>query len=81
MSKIGGIAKVLVAENAAYEGFLAEKLTPLLLAAQSQFKFSHILAGSSAFSRSLLPRYPYALTPLSFCYCPQMCIRRSEVIF
>ena len=65
VSKIGGIAKVLVAENAAYEGFLAEKLTPLLLAAQSQFKFSHILAGSSAFSRSLLPRF--ASTPLSFC--------------
>jgi len=56
VAKVGGITKVLVAENAAYEGLLAERLTPLLLAAQAQFKFSHILAGSSAFSRSVLPR-------------------------
>ncbi len=61
MAKVGGISKVLVAENAAYEGLLAERLTPLLLAAQAQFKFSHILAGSSAFSRSVLPRYRYQL--------------------
>ena len=27
-----------------------------MLAAQEQFKFSHILAGSSAISRSVLPR-------------------------
>jgi hypothetical protein len=61
VAKVGGISKVLVAENAAYEGLLAERLTPLLLAAQAQFKFSHILAGSSAFSRSVLPRYRYQL--------------------
>merc|ERR1719190_82009 len=35
---------------------MPEKLTPLLLAAQDQFKFSHIVAGASAFSRGLLPR-------------------------
>jgi hypothetical protein len=62
VAKVGGISKVLVAENAAYEGLLAERLTPLLLAAQAQFKFSHILAGSSAFSRSVLPRYPVPTT-------------------
>jgi len=45
-----------VAEDAAFAGFLPEKLTPLLLASQDQFKFTHILAGASAFSRSLLPR-------------------------
>jgi hypothetical protein len=64
VAKVGGISKVLVAENAAYEGLLAERLTPLLLAAQAQFKFSHILAGSSAFSRSVLPRYLLPTTVL-----------------
>jgi len=53
---IQGLAKVLVVENGDYKGFMPEKLTPLLLAAQDQFKFSHILAGASAFSRGLLPR-------------------------
>jgi len=56
IAAVPGVAKILVAENAAFEGFLPEKLTPLLLASQNQFKFSHILAGASAFSRSLLPR-------------------------
>merc|ERR1712242_37845 len=56
LAKIEGINKVMVAEHAAYEGFLAEKLTPLVLSAQEQFKFSHIIGGSSAFTRSLLPR-------------------------
>merc|ERR1719327_1024700 len=35
---------------------MPERLTPLLLAAQNQFKYTHIVAGASAFSRSLLPR-------------------------
>merc|ERR1711953_269455 len=56
LAKIDGITKVMVAENAAYEGSLPEKLTPLVLAAQDQFKFTHIIGGSSAFTRSLLPR-------------------------
>jgi len=53
---VKGVTKVLVAENAAFDGFLPEKLTPLLLASQDKFKFSHIMAGASAFSRGLLPR-------------------------
>ena len=40
--------KVIVAEAPVYDGFLAERLAPIVLAAQEQFKFSHILAGSSA---------------------------------
>jgi len=56
IAEIGGISKLLVAENAAFEGFLPEKLAPVLLATQSQFNFTHIIAGASAFSRSLLPR-------------------------
>lgn len=55
-AQISGISKLLVAESADYDGFLPERLTPLLLAAQEQFKFSHIVAGASAVSRSVLPR-------------------------
>eukprot|EP00091_Calanus_sinicus_P021071 TRINITY_DN606_c0_g1_i7.p1 TRINITY_DN606_c0_g1~~TRINITY_DN606_c0_g1_i7.p1 ORF type:complete len:138 (+),score=40.24 TRINITY_DN606_c0_g1_i7:107-520(+) len=51
VSSVEGISKVLVAEDAAFEGFMPEKLTPLLLASQDQFKFTHIIAGASAFSR------------------------------
>ena len=51
MAEVGGISKILVAEDAAFNGFLPEKLAPLLLASQDQFKFTHILAGASAFSR------------------------------
>merc|ERR1712013_238654 len=53
---LDGVSKVLVAENAAYAGFLPEKLTPLLLASQDQFKFTHIMAGASTWARGLLPR-------------------------
>jgi len=53
---VKGVTKVLVAENAVFDGFLPEKLTPLLIASQDKFKFSHIIAGASALSRGLLPR-------------------------
>ena len=53
---LNGVTKVLVADNAGFNGFLPEKLTPLLVASQDKFKFSHIVAGASAFSRGLLPR-------------------------
>merc|ERR1711973_21472 len=56
IAEVGGISKILVAENAVFEGFLPEKLAPVLLASQDQFKFTHGVAGASAFSRSLLPR-------------------------
>ena len=56
MAEVGGISKILVAEDAAFNGFLPEKLAPLLLASQDQFKFTHILAGASAFSRLWLDK-------------------------
>jgi len=56
VSKVEGISKVLVAQDASYKGFLPEHLTPVLLESQKQFGFSHILAGSSAFGKNLLPR-------------------------
>lgn len=56
LAKIPGLSKVLVAENAAFGGFLPESLTPLVLASHKQFNYTHIVAGATAFSKSLLPR-------------------------
>lgn len=56
VAAVAGVSKVLLADSAAYTGFLPEHLTPLLLAAQDQFKFTHILAAASSFSRAVLPR-------------------------
>merc|ERR1711962_1893344 len=56
VASINGLAKVLVVSSDEYKGNMPERLTPLLVAAQDQFKFSHIVAGASAFSKGLLPR-------------------------
>lgn len=55
-AKLNGVSKVLVAEGDAFNGLLAEAVTPLVLATQNQFKFTHILAGASAFGKAVLPR-------------------------
>jgi len=56
VAKAAGLSRVLVAEDAAFKGFTAEALTPLVLATQKQFNFTHIVAGASAFGKALLPR-------------------------
>ena len=56
MSKLQGVSKVLVAENEAFKGFTAESITPLVLAIQNQHKFTHIVAGASAFGKNIAPR-------------------------
>lgn len=56
LSKASGISKILIAENAALKGFLPESFAPLVVAAQKQFGFTHVLAGASAFGKSLIPR-------------------------
>ncbi|KAJ1181812.1 hypothetical protein NDU88_007011, partial [Pleurodeles waltl] len=56
LSKVQGVSKIFVAQHDAYKGFLPEELTPLILATQKQFSFTHICAGASAFGKSLLPR-------------------------
>lgn len=56
LTKTNGISKVLIAESDAFNGLTPESLTPLILATQKQFNFSHILAGASAFGKALLPR-------------------------
>ncbi|KAJ8936006.1 hypothetical protein NQ314_012532 [Rhamnusium bicolor] len=56
LSKANGLSKILVAESEAFKGFTAESLTPLVINAQKQFNYTHIIAGASAFGKALLPR-------------------------
>lgn len=56
LSKAKDVARVLVAESDAFNGFVPEALTPLIVAAQKQHNFSHIIAGASSFGKALLPR-------------------------
>ncbi|NEU36123.1 electron transfer flavoprotein subunit alpha/FixB family protein, partial [bacterium LRH843] len=55
-AKVQGASRVLVAEGDSFKGLLPESLTPLVLATHAQFKFTHIVAGASAFGKGLLPR-------------------------
>lgn len=56
LCKAEGVNKVLVAEDEALAGFLPERLTPLVLAAQKQFNASHIMTSASAVGKGLMPR-------------------------
>ncbi|KFM75829.1 Electron transfer flavoprotein subunit alpha, mitochondrial, partial [Stegodyphus mimosarum] len=56
LSKADGVKKILNAENEAFKGLLPESLTPLVVATQKQFNFTHIIAGASAFGKNLIPR-------------------------
>ena len=53
-SKIEGVAKVLVADNAAYEHMLAENVAALI--AQIGGDYSHILAPATSNGKNILPR-------------------------
>lgn len=55
-SKIQGVSKVISASNAAFKGQTAESVTELVLALQNQHKFTHILAGATAFGKNVTPR-------------------------
>lgn len=48
LSQAEGVGKLLVAQSDDFKGFLPEALSPLILAAQNQFSFTHILSGASA---------------------------------
>lgn len=56
VSKVLGVKKVLLADHEAFKGFLPEAVTPLVLATQKQFNFTHILAGATANGKALIPR-------------------------
>lgn len=51
-----GVSKVLVANNAAFKGQTAETITDAVLELQTQLKFTHILAGATAFGKNVTPR-------------------------
>lgn len=48
LSKAEGVGKLLVAQDDCFKGSLPEAISPLILAAQKQFGFSHVLSGASA---------------------------------
>ena len=50
------IKKIYVAENAGYKGLLSESVTPVLLELQKKNNYTHILGGSSTFTKGILPR-------------------------
>ncbi|KAJ9491063.1 hypothetical protein VN97_g2175 [Penicillium thymicola] len=55
-AKIKGIEKVLAVDNDAYEKGLPENYAPLLVENIKKGEFTHVVAGHSAFGKSLLPR-------------------------
>jgi len=55
-AQMDGVKKLIVAESADLKGQLPERLAQVVLSAQKQFNFTHILAPSSAVAKSALPR-------------------------
>jgi len=50
-----GVSRVLAAQNDVYKGVLPEHITPLVVDAQKQFNFTHIMAPETAFGKNVLP--------------------------
>ncbi|VDK43656.1 unnamed protein product [Anisakis simplex] len=67
VTKVEHVKRVLVAQDEKLKAQLPELLTNVVLASQNQFKFNAIVAGASAFGRSLIPRVAAKLdvSPLS----------------
>ncbi|CAG8973350.1 hypothetical protein HYALB_00000113 [Hymenoscyphus albidus] len=55
-AKVSGIEKVIAVDNAAYEKGLPENYAPLLVENIKKGGFTHIIAGHTAFGKSLMPR-------------------------
>jgi electron transfer flavoprotein alpha subunit len=53
-AKIGGVSKVLVADNAAYAHALAEPLAALIVSLATEY--THILSASTAVGKNVMPR-------------------------
>lgn len=47
---------MLLAQNASFKGQTAETITDAVLSLQNQLKFTHILAGATAFGKNVTPR-------------------------
>jgi electron transfer flavoprotein alpha subunit len=57
-AKIAGVAKVLLADNAAYANLLPENVAPLVasLVIEQQTIYSHVLASATSNGKNILPR-------------------------
>ncbi|MFA5040822.1 MAG: FAD-binding protein [Bdellovibrionales bacterium] len=53
-ASVGGVSEVLYADDAAYDGFLAENMAALI--AKLAPSYSHILAPATSFGKNILPR-------------------------
>jgi electron transfer flavoprotein alpha subunit len=51
LAKAEGVGKLLVAQDSGFKGFLPEALSPLILNAQKQFGFTHIVGAASAMGK------------------------------
>lgn len=56
LAKVDGVKRVCVCDDDQYSHSLPEKVTPLILTMQEKHKFTHILAGSSAIGKGIIPR-------------------------
>jgi len=55
-SKVAGVAKVLLADDAAYEHQLPEDVAPLVVSTVKAGGYGHVLAGATSVGKNLLPR-------------------------
>ena len=55
-SKVAGLEKVIYIENGDYDKGLPENYAPLLIENIKKGGFTHVLAGHSAFGKTLMPR-------------------------
>jgi len=55
-SKVEGLEKVIYIENGDYDKGLPENYAPLLVENIKKGGFTHVLAGHSAFGKTLMPR-------------------------
>ncbi|TVY46908.1 putative electron transfer flavoprotein subunit alpha, mitochondrial [Lachnellula occidentalis] len=55
-AKVSGIEKIIAVDNAAYDKGLPENYAPLLVENIRKGGFTHIIAGHTAFGKSLMPR-------------------------
>lgn len=56
LKKFGNFKRILVAEHGAFKGLLSESVTPVLQDIQKKNNYTHILGGSSTFTKGVLPR-------------------------
>lgn len=55
-AKVKGLEKIITVENEAYERGLPENYAPLLVENIKKGGYTHVIVGSSAFGKSVLPR-------------------------